>query len=249
MELKLVEEFTEKWAHFFPGVELPLAVWYTDTPDGMEQVFPEKGQHCMIAQMNKAREGKAICFGKGSIACGGGNRYCGFSQKLRPGFEYFLSYGNETLEGERYKKSPELVEKWLKNYPPFEAPGKFLAIKRWDLLESNEEPFAVIFLATPDVLSGLFTLANYEDESSNGVICPMGAGCMTVFQVPFFENQKEKPSAILGMFDVSARPSVGANELSFAVPMKRFTQMISNMEESFLITESWVKVQNRITQS
>jgi len=244
MDLHLKEKFRVSWNKYFPGIELPLAVWYTDLPERTEQIFPGKDEHCMISQLKKAREGQPICFGKGSIACGGGNRYCGFSQKLRPGFEYFLSYGNETLEGERYKKDPELVVNWLKHSPPFESPARFLAIKRWDLLNAKDEPFAVIFLASPDILSGLFTLANYDEEGPFGVLAPMGAGCMSIIQFPYFENQKENPAAVLGMFDVSARPSVGANELSFTVPMKRFTRMIQYMDESFLITPSWQKLQS-----
>jgi hypothetical protein len=48
------------------------------------------------------------------------------------------------------------------------------------------------------------------------------------------------------MFDVSARPSVPAGTLTFSVPMARFRAMVANMDESFLITESWSKVRERI---
>jgi hypothetical protein len=48
------------------------------------------------------------------------------------------------------------------------------------------------------------------------------------------------------MFDVSARPCVPTGILSFSVPIVKFTRMISYMDESFLITDSWKKVQNRI---
>jgi len=48
------------------------------------------------------------------------------------------------------------------------------------------------------------------------------------------------------MFDISARPYVDPDELTFATPMNKFERMVGNMEESFLITESWKKVQNRI---
>jgi hypothetical protein len=58
--------------------------------------------------------------------------------------------------------------------------------------------------------------------------------------------KSESPRAVIGMFDVSARPSVPKDTLSFAVPMKKFETMIANMDESFLITESWRKVQRRI---
>jgi len=48
------------------------------------------------------------------------------------------------------------------------------------------------------------------------------------------------------LFDVSARPFVPENTLTFAVPMNRFVSMVSNMEESFLATNSWREVQRRI---
>ena len=105
-----------------------------------------------------------------------------------------------------------------------------------------DQPFAVLFFAAPDQLAALFTLANHDETSMHGVISPMGAGCMTIVQYPYFENQKEKPAAIMGMFDISARPSVGSNEISFAIPMKKFISMISFMDESFLVTESWQKL-------
>jgi len=50
------------------------------------------------------------------------------------------------------------------------------------------------------------------------------------------------------MFDVSARPWVPPNVLTFAVPFKRFVEMVSYMDESFLITKSWEKVKRRIAK-
>jgi hypothetical protein len=48
------------------------------------------------------------------------------------------------------------------------------------------------------------------------------------------------------MFDPSARPFVPKDVLTLSVPMSRFVSMVNNMEESFLITESWQKIQKRI---
>ncbi len=53
---------------------------------------------------------------------------------------------------------------------------------------------------------------------------------------------------MLGMFDVSARMSVSGNLLSFGVPFGRFRQLVENMDESFLITDSWDKVRKRIAR-
>ena len=60
-------------------------------------------------------------------------------------------------------------------------------------------------------------------------------------------KQSSRPRAVLGMFDVSARPCVPAGTLTFAVPFNKFQQMAGNMEESFLITGSWEKVRKRIS--
>ena len=51
---------------------------------------------------------------------------------------------------------------------------------------------------------------------------------------------------MIGLFDISARPYVARDVLSFAVPFKKFVSMVDNMEESFLITETWGKIQKRI---
>jgi hypothetical protein len=63
---------------------------------------------------------------------------------------------------------------------------------------------------------------------------------------PFVEKESTRPRAVLGMFDVSARPFVPGPTLSFATPMSKFITMVDNMDESFLITKSWKSVRKRI---
>jgi len=179
--------------------------------------------------------------------CGGGKRYLGFTQSLRPRFEYFLSCGIPgEMEGERYKKSPELVIEQLKHQQPFTAPGKYLVFKRFDQLQEADDPIAVIFFATPDVLSGLFTLVGYDEANPNAVIAPFGSGCSSIIQNPYLEYQSATPRAILGMFDVSARPCVPAGELTLTIPWPKFVRMVADMDESFLITASWERLRNRL---
>jgi hypothetical protein len=167
-----------------------------------------------------------------------------------PDFEYFLSCGIPgKLDGERYKKTPELVKEAMKHVAPFRAPSRFIVFKRWDRLERLDNPEVVIFFAPPDVLSGLFTLANFDQVEPNGVFAPFAAGCGSIVQYPYLEKDSGRPRGVLGMFDVSARPWVSKNVLTFAVVMKRFVQIIGNMEESFLITPSWQRVKKRIRRN
>jgi hypothetical protein len=84
---------------------------------------------------------------------------------------------------------------------------------------------------------------------SREVIMDAAAGRASMVQYPFAEKDAPRPRAVLGMFDVSARPGVGADILAFAVPIKKFFRMVDNMEESFLVTDSWRKVRRRITKS
>jgi uncharacterized protein YndB with AHSA1/START domain len=120
--------------------------------------------------------------------------------------------------------------------------------KRWDTLTPEDDPAVVVFFATPDVLAGLFTLANYDESDPHGVITPMGSGCSSIVYHPYHESLSAHPRAVLGMFDVSARPCVPTGTLTFSVPWARFVRMVDNVPESFLITGSWEKVAARIAR-
>jgi hypothetical protein len=169
------------------------------------------------------------------------------SEEIMPDFEYFLSSGIPgRLSGERYKKSPELVREMMAGAPVFRAPARYIVFKRWDALEEADDPEAVVFFARSDVISGLFTLANFDEVEPNGVFSPFAAGCGSIVQYPYLERDSERPRAVLGLFDVSARPHVPSSVFTFSVPMNKFRRMIENMEASFLITPSWGRVSERI---
>lgn len=239
--------FIEAWTRYFDGAELPIVFYYTDIAGRAELVPPPSGRQCLIGALAKVRKGAELCFDASSIGCGGGKRYAGFTPHLAPNFEYFLSCGIPgKLEGERYKKSPEMVKEMLGNISEFTAPAKYIVFKRFDSLQEWDSPDAVIFFAPPDVLSGLFTLANYDEAEPNGVVCPFCAGCGAIIRYPYLEKASVRPRGIIGMFDVSARPYVPKDTLTFAVPINKFNRMAANMEDSFLITKSWDKVKKRL---
>jgi hypothetical protein len=250
MDTEFKERFTRNWNNYFPGADLPIGFYYTDGKDPKSTLKPPKGHRCIIGDLANVRNGKNVCFDVQSIGCSGGKRYLGFNDKLMPNFEYFLSYGIPgTLEGERYKKSPELVKEHMKHQTPFKAPSEYIMFKRWDNMQDDDNPSVIVFFAPPDVLSGLFTLASFDEPQPHGVIAPFCAGCASIVDYPCKELQSGRPRAVLGMFDVSARPFVPAGLLTFAIPWPKFVRMADNMEESFLITKSWNKVRNRIKRS
>ncbi len=250
MDLAFHQAFVGRWAQYFGTAELPITFSYVDDPGDVELApLPKAPHECVLTPLAQARHGRPVAFDVSRLGCMGAKRYFGFSQELSPTFEYFLSCGIPgKLEGERYKKTPELVREYVNRARRFEAPKHFLVCKRWDVLTESDDPEVVSFFAPPDVLSGLFTLANFDEADANGVFCPFCAGCGALVQYPYLERTAASPRAVLGNFDVSARPYVPGQTLSFSVPINKFERMVANMDESFLITPSWGKVRRRLSQ-
>jgi uncharacterized protein (DUF169 family) len=248
MDIAFKEKFLKLWKKYFNNAPLPITFYYTDKPANAEIVKPGSVPRCIIGGLVKVQHGESLAFDAKAIGCEGGKRCLGFGEMNMPSFEYFLSYGIPgKLEGERYKKTPEMVKEYMKKGAPnFNAPAKYIVFKRWDKLDKDDAPEVVIFYAEPDVLSGLFTLAVYDEIDPAAVAVPFSSGCGSIIQYSYLETKSEHPRSFIGMFDSSARPFVDKNTLAFSTPMSKFKTMVDNMEESFLITPSWAKIQKRI---
>jgi hypothetical protein len=250
MDTALRDTFTDRWHRFFPGAELPITFELGGSADGVERASAPAGRRCFVCDLAKVRRGRDLVFGEESIGCRGARFYLGYETERFEDFRYFLSSGKPGgVTGERYKRTPEIVDVLDAKTARLPAIGKDYLFRRWDHLTDADNPDAVVFFARGEVLSGLFTLANFDRADPYGVICPFGAGCSSVVHYPWLEQQKENPKAVLGMFDPSARPCVPTDELTFAVPMTMFERMIGFMEESFLTTGSWEKVQRKMAKS
>lgn len=250
MNIDLRDHFIAQWERYFGNAELPIAFYFSDEIDDADVIPANKEWSCFICDLAPVRKGSNLSFNKDSLGCSGARRYLGYSDKMRPNFEYFLSCGIPgKMEGERYKRTPKMVNELMKNHQPIPADEKNIVFKRWDNLTEKDKPEVVIFFAKPDVLSGLFTLANFDQVDPNGgAITPFAAGCGSIVHYPFLEINSDHPRAVIGMFDTSARPCVSKDTLTFAVPMKKFEKMISYMAESFLITDTWKTIRNRINR-
>ena len=248
MDITLKDTFLGLWKKYFGQAELPLTFYYSDNTGNAEWAEKQKGWSCIICELAKVRSGKSLVYNAERIKCGGAKRYLGYTDKMRPGFEYFLSCGNDEMEGERYIRTPEMVKELMKNQKILPSADKNIVFKRWDNLTEEDNPEVVIFFARPDVLSGLFTLANFDQTEPNGTITSFGSGCGTMIHYPYLESMTERQRAVIGMFDPSARPCVPEDVLTFAVPIKRFEKMVGYMEESFLITDTWGTVKKRINK-
>jgi hypothetical protein len=247
MDQQFKLQFLQKWAKYFGDSELPITFFYVDDPGDVARANLPNGHSCIVCELALVRKGRPLAWNVQSLGCGGAKRYLGYTDKMRPDFDHFLSSGIPgELEGERYIQTPEMVKEIMSKMGCIPAKGRYIVFKRFDQLTPEDEPVAVIFFAKPDVLSGLFTLANFDQPDGSGVIAPFGSGCGAIVHQPWFQAEQENPKAVLGMFDASARPCVPKDTLSFSIPMKKFQTMVGHMDESFLITNTWDKVKKRL---
>lgn len=226
--------------------ESPLGIYYTkNKPEG---ITVKEGSHqCIIGLLGNVRKrGETVYFDKNHFGCPGGAYNMGFLESPRPNLEYFLSCGIPgEMEGERYIKTPELARKFIASRKPRSAPAPYCIFKPIEKFQGEEMPEVVAFFAPPDILSGLFALTGYALESMEAVISPFGSGCSTILSYPLMEAEKDHPHAILGMFDVSARPMVEREILTLSMPFSLFLKLLENISGSFLETESWKKVRQK----
>lgn len=234
-----IKEFIDDYREAFGSkAPLPLVFGYSDR----ELSHTEKTGGCLFKTLQMARDGKPVSLSAENIACGGGRLYTGFS----PMPERVPRFVSLT---EKYKQTPEMVVEYVERLAISPAEKAYLNFVRIDQAESFEGYEALLFFATPDLLSGLCGLAFYDNNSSEAVVSLFGSGCGTVVSTAVAENRRGGSRCFLGLFDPSVRPFVGRDELGFTVPMSRFAAMTATMRECFLFdSPAWTKVKRRLEE-
>ena len=161
MDIVKRDQFIALWKKYFNDSELPVAFYYSKENNNATIVKKAMGHTCIIAQLGRVRKGESLCFLPDSVGCGGGKFYLGFSKSMREGFEYFLSHGENTPHCERYKRTPEQVNAFLKTVHELPRKGDCLVFKRWDHLTEQDEPEAVFFFAPGGCYLGSFHVSRF----------------------------------------------------------------------------------------
>ncbi len=242
MESRLVKELSLRYE--------PVAVLLSnEKPEGALQSKEGKWS-CTIPLLIAAAKGKTSVFERKTTECRGGKAGLGFGQfpNYPDGIEYFLSVGKSgQFEGEGYIKDPELGGNFVECLPITDIPYQYVIFKPLSQIDTTKEvPELIIFYVNTDQLSALTVLANYYRPGIENVMIPFSSGCQSIFLVPYAEAQKENPRAVVGLTDITVRPMVEADRLSFSVPYKMFLDLEENIEGSFLEKHLWQRVAARI---
>lgn len=221
----------------------PVAVLYADQPPEEAVQFVPGRHGCVISLLDAASKGRIAAFTEETTPCPGGKAGLGFKE-LPEGLKNFLSTGTASREGEFYKESPELAKEYMTGLPAMEKPA-CIVFKPLNKLQEADRPLAVIFLVNADQLSGLITLANFDQPTQDNVHVMFGAGCAQAVRYAVCDEQNEKSTCYIGLTDPSARKYVNKDLLSFTIPFHRFLQMENKVNQSFLSHDTWRKIINR----
>ncbi|MFL0266894.1 DUF169 domain-containing protein [Candidatus Clostridium radicumherbarum] len=231
----------------------PVAVILSnEKPEGALQ--GKEGQRsCTIPLFIAAAKGKIAVFERKTVTCNGGKTGFGFGQfpNYPNGIEYFLTVGKEgKFEGEGYMKNPELGDDFVKCLPITDIPYEYVIFKPLSKVDiTKEKPEIIVFYVNTDQLSALTVLANYYRPGYENVVIPFASGCQSIFLLPYDEAKKDNPRAVIGLIDITVRPMIEPDMLSFSVPYKMFLDMEENVEGSFLKKHLWNSLADRMAKS
>jgi len=251
----------------------PVAILFSHERPEKARQFKEGKWGCVMFMLGAAAKGSTAVFDRKTFGCHGGGVGLGFGNQYKnfPGgedcFSYFLSVGNASWEkgqqvckelepflhgemydnfvhGERYIRSPELVENFIENLPIVDVPYEYVVFKPLkDVVLGQDVPEVIVFFGDMDQISALSILANYSRKGNENVIFPFAAGCQNIGIYPFREARSEHPRAVLGMNDISARVAMKRilkdDVMTFAAPFRFFQEMEKNVPGSFLERGTW----------
>ncbi len=245
----------------------PVAIAMTDEKPENALQFKEGKWGCVMFMYANVAKGKTAAFDIATCGCWGGgvglcfgNTYLGFPGGLE-GFAGFLSSGNggteegrnmaailesaagkdfsdDYLHGECFKQNPQLVHQWINELPLQENAKKYTVLRPLaEYPDDAEPPAAVSFVVNALQLSALTILANYGREGRENVCIPWAAGCQLIALLPIAEGLSDKPRAVIGLTDLSARKAVrkllGEDCLTFSMPYQMYQEMERHVQGSF----------------
>ena len=251
----------------------PVAILFSDQrPEGAKQ-FKSGRWGCVMFMLAAAVKGETAVFDRDTFGCQGGGVGLGFGNRYKefaggePGFCHFLSVGNEQWEtgrqvgekvepfmgkkafddfmhGERYAKSPELVQAFIDQLPIVDISHSHVIFKPLSAVDDGSmQPEVVVFLADMDQIAALTILANFHRRSNDNVIFPYAAGCQSIGIYTFAEARSQTPRAVLGLNDISARLSLKRllkkDVMSFSMPYRLYQEMEANLPDSFVYRNTW----------
>jgi len=233
----------------------PVAVVLTDAKPEQALQFKEGSRGCVGAMLYAAAKGRTVVFDRKTFGCPGGGTGLGFGNCYAAfAIDRLLSTGGKAElpngqvfdmgEGERFFESPEAAARWAAALPYHDVPTEFIVCKPLDQVAEGEDVSLVLMFVNPDQISALVTLAGFRRGGFDATVAPWGAACQSIL-FAHAEAGSENPRGVIGFFDISQRRKIEKELLSFTMPYRKYLEMESSVDESFLSTPMWQKLRKR----
>lgn len=254
----------------------PVALLWSDEMPADAGHFEKGRWGCVMAALGAAADkGKTYAFDRETYGCVGGGVGLGFGNCYKQfvggeaGFCGFLSSGNaaepgsaemmetakkfmrgtmleEFVHGEGYRRSPAVVQQFINALPIVDIPTRYVIFKPLRNLAIGERPVSITFFVNPDQLSAMTILANYNGGDGERAIIPHAAGCQNVGIYSYRESRSQRPRAVVGLNDLSARKTLrrlGKDLMTVTLPLALYEEMEASVAGGFLERETWKSLQ------
>ena len=236
----------------------PVGIFLGNTDAACDfDASPDK-RNCVIPLLIAASKGKTISMNEESCNCPGGATGCCFGDGFtrgNPNIHKMLSQGLGDLaspqmpehmkNGERFYCSEELAMKWRRSMPYSEKGYPrvvFAPESRWETIGI---PDVVFVFANPDQISAMVAMLGSHNGEALNTLAPFGAACHSIVYA-VDQIGRERPMAIMGLFDISQRMKVPASTLSLTMPYPMWAELSQDLEKSCLTTHAWKEIENRL---
>ena len=235
----------EKMAFNYQPIGLMMA---DKMPEGAVSL-KKKGNGCIASLIFLAAKGKTVAIDRDSTGYACSTFFLGYSDWIFTGIEYFLAHSPIPigLECERFVQKPKIAKEFVRRLVPEKLEERTYVFKPFASFTAYEEPEVVIFFANPDQMSALVYLVHYAHPFDNDRIKTVFASaCMGMTTIPLRYARAGEEKAFWGLHDIAVRPALPAELTTLAMPVPMFREICDMAPESFLKTEKWNKVLDRI---
>lgn len=262
MQKKTTEKYAE-FMECLGAIESPIAAYYSDKlPDNFigpksgfdvkvngpidavkaalsyDKIIEKKNKtfHCAFEYIMKTRKtGIPSVFSKENFGCLGFRFYAGFTPSLPSFNNYFVTTGIPGLHsGERLMANPKSARDSAKKLEGRTIKEKNLIFTKFENLENATTPDVIIFFANPEILTGLVGMTRFVTGNDNAVHSIYCSGCSSIFAWPMQLQHQGIDEAVLGLFDIAARPYLKLGEMTIAFSFNLFNKFLNNYKKSFL---------------
>ena len=236
----------------------PVGIYFANTTAVCDIDADPKSRNCVIPFLMKVSEGKTVSMDEKSCNCAGGATGCCFGDgfaRWNPSIAKLLSqgYGEDApaqmpafmKAGERFFCTEDIAERFRNSLPYSERAYPrivFAPMSKWG--EIGEPDLVYLFL-NPDQLGALVSMLCSHNGEVTNTISPYCSACQSIMFAAD-QMEREKPMAVMGLFDISQRYQPLANTLSLTMPYSRWAELSNDLDKSCLTSHSWREIEKRL---